>query len=70
MDEITVQLRDCNICVRLSPDGRAATSPTAPAFSSASSSAGFSVVTEDISARVPLAGAPCAARRVRFHAAV
>ena len=57
VDEITVRLRDCNIRVRLSPGGRAAASPTAPAFSSASSSAGFSVVTEDVSARVPLAGA-------------
>ncbi|CAE7351933.1 unnamed protein product, partial [Symbiodinium pilosum] len=57
VDEITVRLRDCNIRVRLSPDGRAASSPTAPAFSSAFFSVDFSVVTKDVSARVPLAGA-------------
>ena len=57
VDEITVQLRDCNIRVRLSPGGRASSSPSAQVFSSAASSAGFSVVTEGDSARVRLAEA-------------
>ena len=63
VDEITVQLRDCSIRVRLSPGGRATGSPSGEAFSSAASSSGFSVVTEGVGARVPLAGGPTASAR-------